>query len=300
MLYLDRTSIEGLSLTAQHVLDAVADGFEQKRAGDARTIAGLAQRDGAGAFHAKGGYYRNYCALKWFGYFPEGVGVAQPLILLNDRRSGAPLAIMDGGWITERRTAAISAYAAIRLARTDASRIGFIACGRQAWSHLEALLPLFRLTALTAYSRTFETSAAFAGRARALGLDAVAVSEPNAVLGNSDIVVTTAPIRPGTGFLDARLLMPGAFVTMPDLGHSWLRGSLEAFDLLITDDLAQGGGASGFNTDRRVEHDLGGPLPDRDPAARTALIFSGTGLADAACAAMIYECARDQNAGTHL
>jgi|GEM_PF-1770595 len=300
MLYLDRRTIEGLGLTQRQVFEAVENGFRRKGSGDARTLVGGVGRDGAGAFHAKGGFYGGYCALKWFGYFPEGGGVAPPMILLNRRTDGIPLCVMEGGWITERRTAAISAVAATRLARPEAARIGFIACGRQAWSHLEALMPHFGLQHLLAYSRNPETSRAFAERAAALGLEAGSTGDPAEVLAQSDIVVSTAPIRPGAGVLDAELLPPGCFVTMPDLGHGWLRHSLDAFDLLVTDDLAQGGGASGFNTDREIAYDLADILPAMAPDARKALIFSGTGLADAACAALVYEHALERDMGRML
>ena len=300
MLYLDRRTIEGLGLTPQHIVTALEDGFRQKRLGRARALTGPVARDGEGAFHAKGGFYRDCCALKWFGYFPDGAGVAQPLILLNKRSDGTPLCIMDGSWITERRTAGISALAASRLANPAAARIGFIACGRQAWSHLEALQPHFRLTHLRAYSRRLPTAEAFAAKARARGLQASASANPDEVLANSDIVVSTVPVRPGQGVLDANKLAPGAFVTMPDLGHGWQRKSLDAFDLLLTDDLDQGGGASGFNTDRPIMHDLAGSWPTPSPTARTALIFSGTGLADAACAAMIYDLAQRRSVGQQL
>lgn len=300
MLYLDRAAIEGLGVSGAQMLAAVADGFEQRRLGKAETLTAPVHRVGSGAFHAKGGTYRDHCALKWFGYFPDGMGVAQPLILLNDRANGTPLAVMDGGWITEHRTAAISTHGALRLARPDAASLGFIACGRQAWSHFEALLPHFSFERLLAYSRKRETSRAFADRVRARGLAAEPVDDPSLVLTQCDIVVTTVPIRPGQAFLDAGLIRPGTFVAMPDLGHSWLRPSLAAFDLLVTDDLAQGGGASGFNTDRNVCWDLAGPLPARKPEDRTALIFSGAGIADAASAAMLYELALQRGAGLDL
>lgn len=60
-------------------------------------------------------------------------------IFLLDPDTGALQAIMDGRYITEARTAAVSAVSARFLARADASTLALIGSGVQARSHLEAL-----------------------------------------------------------------------------------------------------------------------------------------------------------------
>ena len=52
--------------------------------------------------------------------------------LLLDRRSGEPLALLDGEALTLRRTAAVSALAARQLAREDTSRLLVVGAGRLA------------------------------------------------------------------------------------------------------------------------------------------------------------------------
>ena len=59
-------------------------------------------------------------------------------ILLLDPDTGALLAMMDGRYITEARTAAVSAVSARFLARADAATLAIIGSGVQARSHLEA------------------------------------------------------------------------------------------------------------------------------------------------------------------
>jgi ornithine cyclodeaminase len=59
-------------------------------------------------------------------------------ILLLDPETGALQAIMDGRYITEARTAAVSAVSTRFLARPDASTLAIIGSGVQARSHLEA------------------------------------------------------------------------------------------------------------------------------------------------------------------
>ena len=60
-------------------------------------------------------------------------------ILLLDPETGALQAIMDGRYITEARTAAVSAVSVRHLARTDAATVAIIGTGVQAQSHVEAL-----------------------------------------------------------------------------------------------------------------------------------------------------------------
>jgi alanine dehydrogenase len=59
-------------------------------------------------------------------------------ILLLDPETGALQAIMDGRYITEARTAAVSAVSTRFLAKADASTLAIIGSGVQARSHLEA------------------------------------------------------------------------------------------------------------------------------------------------------------------
>lgn len=59
-------------------------------------------------------------------------------IVLLDPETGALVALIDGRYITESRTAAVSAVSARHLARADASTLAIIGTGVQARSHLEA------------------------------------------------------------------------------------------------------------------------------------------------------------------
>src|SRR5258708_1843309 len=58
-------------------------------------------------------------------------------ILLLDPETGALLSILDGRYITEVRTAAVSAVAARYLARREPGKLAFIGSGVQARSHLQ-------------------------------------------------------------------------------------------------------------------------------------------------------------------
>ena len=60
-------------------------------------------------------------------------------ILLLDPKTGQLLAVMDGRYITESRTAAVSAVSVKHLALLDAGVLALIGSGVQARSHLEAI-----------------------------------------------------------------------------------------------------------------------------------------------------------------
>jgi ornithine cyclodeaminase len=75
-------------------------------------------------------------------------------IALFDEQTGQLRALVDGRYITEIRTAAVSAVAARRLARHDASRLAIVGSGIQARSHLEALAAVRPLSSVQVWSPT--------------------------------------------------------------------------------------------------------------------------------------------------
>src|SRR5829696_4274846 len=73
-------------------------------------------------------------------------------IFLLDPETGALQAIMDGRYITEARTAAVSAVSTRFLARADASTLAIIGSGVQARSHLEAYAEVRTLAEVRVWS----------------------------------------------------------------------------------------------------------------------------------------------------
>src|SRR6478735_9963035 len=61
------------------------------------------------------------------------------VIALFDPKTGEPLALMDGRYITEMRTAAVSAVATDALASREAKVLTLLGAGVQAQAHLEVL-----------------------------------------------------------------------------------------------------------------------------------------------------------------
>lgn len=82
-------------------------------------------------------------------------------ILLLDAATGALLAILDGRYITEARTAAASAVSTALLAREDAATLAIIGTGVQARSHLEAIPKVRDIHDVRVWSPREDSRAAF-------------------------------------------------------------------------------------------------------------------------------------------
>ena len=316
LLYLSEADVAGASIPLDRLRDVVADAFASQARGTAQAAPKSVMNIGSGhVFQAKPAVLREagLAGMKWFGLVPSaqtrGPSIAS-LIVLSDLMTGQTLAVMGGNWITATRTAAMSAIAAQSLARADSESIGFVGCGVQAHSHLDALrLVLPKLSRVTACSRTDASATRLADAARTLGLTARTTREPREAVEEKDVVVTSVPEGASVlEFLDTAWLAPGAFVSAVDLGRSWKRGTLRNVDILATDEHQQ----------TRVLAAMGrmsfaGPydadLADLTTAAglrrssatqRAMFVFSGHALADLAAAQVVYEAAKRGGLGTSL
>lgn len=118
-------------------------------------------------------------------------------IILMDPATGALVALLDGRYITEARTAAVSAVSVDHLARKDATRLAIIGSGVQARSHLEAIRHVRPLADVRVWSPNAARSETFAqAAARETGLPVRAMSCAAEAVTTADIVVlvTASPI----------------------------------------------------------------------------------------------------------
>ena len=113
-------------------------------------------------------------------------------ILLFDPETGALQAVLDGRYITEVRTAAVSAVSVKKLARGDARALAILGSGVQARSHFEALAHVRRFDEVRAWSPTRSNLEAFSRLTGARMMD----SPEAAVRGADVIVLVTASPEP--------------------------------------------------------------------------------------------------------
>lgn len=83
-------------------------------------------------------------------------------ILLLDAETGELLALLDGRYITEVRTAAVSAVSARYLARPESSKLAVLGSGVQARSHLQFLRRILPFDTVSCWSPNREHLLAFA------------------------------------------------------------------------------------------------------------------------------------------
>jgi ornithine cyclodeaminase len=125
--------------------------------------------------------------------------------------SGRLRGIVVGDELGARRTGALGAVAADVLARPDATTVGLIGSGVQAWTQLWALTAVRDLRRVAVYSRDPYRRRAFAERATTeLGLDAREADHPGAAAAADIVVLAT---RSTTPVLDAADVPPGAHIT---------------------------------------------------------------------------------------
>ncbi len=237
----------------------------------------------------------------------RGLPDINSLVILLDSDTGLPLAVMDGNWITAVRTAGLSAVAAKRLARMDASTAAFIGCGTQARSHLQAFADLFPLREIRVFGRGSTNRQALCQAAEKLGLLAITSKSAREAVRDADLIISTVTLSPELiSFLDARWLKPGAFAAVVDLAASWLTDSMPAFDRIIIDDIEQEAQMPTPLVDPElVSGDLAGLIND-DMTGRcsddekTAFVFRGLALGDLALAALAYQRARHLHKGSEI
>jgi alanine dehydrogenase len=141
-------------------------------------------------------------------------------IVLLDPDTGALRALLDGRYITEARTAAVSAVSSRLLARKTAQSLAIIGSGVQARSHLEALSRVHNIRYASVWSpnkahrdqfaANWTRDAAAAPDGRGAGLDVKAVDHPGECIVGADLIVlaTSSPAP----VLENGWVKPGAHV----------------------------------------------------------------------------------------
>lgn len=112
------------------------------------------------------------------------------LILLNSIENGAPLALINDGYLQHMRVGADSGIGAKYMARQDATVVGMIGSGGMARSHVESFLQARpNLKKIQVYSPTKANRDAYAKEiSAAYGLEVVPVSNPRDVYKGAHIV----------------------------------------------------------------------------------------------------------------
>jgi ornithine cyclodeaminase/alanine dehydrogenase-like protein (mu-crystallin family) len=258
---------------------------------------------------------------KLVSVFPENRDrpTHQALIVSFDVESGAPVALMDGTYITAARTAAGSVVATRLLARPRAAVVSVIGTGVQAHSHARALSRLDTVEVVQIAGRDPAKVAALVDELHDMGIAAKALDSIEDAVRSADVVCAATHadqpvvrrhwLRPGThinsvgynaagaGEIDAETIRDAlvvvearsAALAQPPSGAIELRRAIEAGTINAEDIHAELGEL------------IAGDRQGRTEDAQLTLYKSvGVAVQDAAAAALVLHSARHAGVGTSL
>lgn len=252
--------------------------------------------------------------IKWAGgfwnNFQKGLPSIMAIIILNDPETGVPLAILDGAWITDFRTAAVSAVAAKYLAQENIKRVGIFGAGTQGKTHLSIFDSIYDLKEAKIFDikkealRKFEEEMQEKVAARITLADTVEETSKGA-----DVLITvTTSKKP---FLKSQHLSQGVHISAMGSYNEITKGVVEDSNKVIVDNLEQakhrGNLARFFESGELDQETISGELGDvvagkvpgrQDPNENTLVVPIGMGSLDVAIANKAFEVALEKQVGT--
>ncbi|MCQ1536322.1 alanine dehydrogenase [Methanosarcina sp. KYL-1] len=244
----------------------------------------------------------------------RGLPTVMALIILISPETGAPVAIMDGTYLTDIRTGAAGGTAAKYLARKDSKVIGLVGAGNQARTQLEALLEVFEPELVRITSRTRESCEKFIEEMKDLSPCEIRYEDSVQKVCDCDILVTTTPTR--KPIVKADWIKAGTHINAigaDAVGKEELDPELLIRSKIIVDDMVQALHSGEVNvplskhyiSENDIHAQLGEVIAGKKPGRTSEdeiTIFDSTGLAiqDVATAHMVYERAVKEGLGREV
>jgi alanine dehydrogenase len=320
-LLLDADDVEA-SASMPEIVRAVETAFGAYERGDAlmppKSYVDLPQYDGdfrSMPAYVDGGDW-DAAGVKWVNSHPENparfdLPTVMGTMVYSDPATAYPLAIADGRALTGIRTGAAAAVATDYLAVTDATSMGLVGAGAQAYTQLEAVATVRAIEEVVVADADEAAADAFVER-YADRFDVRAGSIETAAA--CDVVSTTTPVEEPIVPRDAvgdhtHVNAMGADAA----GKHELADELLLDAKLVVDDREQCVHSGEINVpwsagvldDGDIDAEIGEVVAGTEPG-RTAedgvTVFDSTGLAiqDVAAAHVVYERARERDAGTEF
>ncbi|WEX77471.1 ornithine cyclodeaminase family protein [Sinorhizobium numidicum] len=254
-----------------------------------------------------------YIGVKLVSVFPgnqmRGLPAIHGSYLLSSGRTGELLAIVDGGELTARRTAAASALAARYLAREDASRMLMVGTGRLSANVVEAHASVRPIRDVRIWGRNSKKAEATAKELDLKGISVSVATDLEAAAREADIIscatLSSEPLIRGDWLkAGAHLDLIGAF--KPTMRESDDRAATRASIFVDTREgaLSEGGDIvqplrAGVITENAIRADLfelaRGTHPGRTSPDEITLFKSvGAALEDLAGAVLAFEANRSK------
>ena len=219
VLILTKSDLEKV-LTMKEVIEVVETAFSELTRGTAtlplRT--GITLSEEAGWMGVMPGYLEKMGSLstKIVTVFEKNLEKKLPTIMatviLNSTETGAPLAIMEGTFITAMRTGAVSGVATKYLAREDSKTVGVFGAGVQARTQLMAVCAMRNIERAFVHDK-FEVRANVFATEMSGNLNiAIETRKPEDVVKESDIIITATTAE--TPIFDGNLVNPGTHLNL--------------------------------------------------------------------------------------
>jgi alanine dehydrogenase len=324
-LLLNRQNVVSL-LTMDDAIGTVQEAFRQLALGRVtmpqRAVVRIAAHHGVHlAMPAHIGGEAEALAVKVVTVYPDNpVQHKQPtifgLLVLHDARTGAPLAVMDAGYLTAVRTGAVSGVATRFLARTNARTVGVFGASVQAETQLLAVCAVRNIKSARVFDTDHGRARMFAeALSRRLDIEVLPVDHPReAIVGCDVIAVATSASTP---VFDGNWLEPGQHVNAVgshapqarELDTTTVTRSkvvadqveaclVEAGDLIIP---IQEGAIAREHIRAGLGDVVAGLKPGRESDEEITLFKSvGLALQDAATAGVVYRKALEARIGTEF
>ena len=243
-----------------------------------------------------------------------GLPTVMATILLLDPKTGKPISIMDGTWITNMRTGATGGIAAKYLARKNSKIIGLLGTGVQAKAQLTALNEIFNISEARLCAKTLEEAEKFAEDMKSLDLSFIICEEGSDAVKGCDILVTTTPVK--KPIVENEWIEEGVHINAIGAdakGKEELDPEILRRAKVVVDDFKQATGSGEVNVPiskgifkpEHIHAELGEVITG-NKAGRVSdkeiTVFDSTGLAiqDIASAWIIFQKAREKGIGKEI
>jgi ornithine cyclodeaminase len=232
------------------------------------------------------------------------------MILFSAKTGLVDALLLDNGYLTDVRTAAAGAVAARHLASRTVTTAGVLGTGVQARLQIIAAHLVRPFKEVLVWGRDAEKAAACAKDiAAAIGVAALAVNDPAALVRDSQLVVTTTPSR--APILKAEWLHPGLHITAMGSDQAGKNEidpkAVKSATLFVCDRLSQSEKLGELRSAREagftaIPPELGeviaGTKPGRNAESDITICdLTGTGAQDTAIATHALSTARRAGAG---
>lgn len=244
----------------------------------------------------------------------KGLPTVMALVILNSTETGAPMAIMDGTYLTDMRTGAGGGVAVKYLARKKSKTVGFVGAGNQARTQLLAISEIIDIEEIKAASASEKGTLAFRDdMEKKVGCDIIAKRNIKDVC-DCDILVTTTPSREPVvkdEWISEGIHINAIGADAP--GKEELDPKILKRAKIVVDDISQASHSGEINVplskgllaEKDIFCELGEVITGRKKARTNdsdITVFDSTGLAiqDVATANMVYRKALKANIGIKL